>query len=113
MWDFKGELIHAAANFPVSWHDSILAAGSGLYSPRLVRKTPLVFALLADSAFPSTSEVLAGKILRSKKDNEHNGGKDILRSSYLAAVDILLKRAMPRARQSAEPGLRTIKGLFQ
>jgi len=30
VWNFYGELIHAAINYPGSWHDSKLAGASGL-----------------------------------------------------------------------------------
>lgn len=46
-----GEIIHAAINFPRSWHDSKLANVSGLIYPNLSDEyTPSGYAILGDSA---------------------------------------------------------------
>ena len=58
-FNFKGEIIHAALNYPGSWHDSKLAYVSGLYRPKLTdEKTPPRYALLVDSAFPRYAKSL-------------------------------------------------------
>ena len=61
--DFKGDCIHAGLNYPGSWHDSRLAASSGLYSPMLTDYTQAGFAILSDSDFPRTAAELEGKIV--------------------------------------------------
>eukprot|EP00171_Calliarthron_tuberculosum_P023637 IDg23637t1 len=105
VWNFHGEIVYAALNFPGSWHDSKLAVESGLYVPHLTEHTPPGYAILGDSAFPRSSAALQGKLVRARKVNEHNGA-DVPHSAYLAAVDALLERSMPSERQSAEWGVR-------
>ena len=113
VWNFHGELIHAAINFPGSWHDSRLAAVSGLHRPKLSEMTPSGFAILADSAFPRGGGDLAGKIIRARKANEHGDRSGVPRSSWMAAVEVMLERAMSSERQSAEWGVRALKGPFK
>ena len=88
-------LIFAAVNYLRSWHDSRVAAGSGLYYPNLVTATPSRLCILADSAFPRTGAALQSKIVRARKASEHGAAGDTPRSEWLAAVDLLLDRAMP------------------
>lgn len=57
-------------NVPGPWHDTKLAAASGLHSPRLTCDTPTGLALIGDSAFPRVPSELRGKIIRSRKANE-------------------------------------------
>lgn len=110
VWNFKGEIIHAGVNFPGSWHDSKLAYASGLIYPKLSdRMTPPGFAILGDSAFAVERKVSDGKIVRSRKSNER---AFIPESLELAAIDTILQRVMPSERQSAEWGVRAIKGTF-
>jgi len=114
VWNFFGEVIHAGINFPGSWHDSKVAAHSGLYHPKLDdAMTPPGFAILADSAFPRSTAVLNGKIVRARKANELSGPGAVPHSCYIAATEMLLDRAMPSERQSAEWGVRAIKGPFK
>ena len=113
VWNFYGELIFAAVNFPGSWHDSRVAAESGLYAPTLTEDTPTGFCVLADSAFPRTSAILEGKIVRGRKANELGESSGVPKNIWLAAVETLLDRAMPSERQSAEWGVRAIKGPFK
>ena len=111
MWNFFGEIIHAAANYPRSWHDTKLASVSGLYFPKLSDEmTPPGMAILGDSAFVNTTKAMNSKIVRGRKTNEVH---DVPISAALAAVDILVQRAMPSERQSAEWGVRAIKAPFQ
>ena len=110
VWKFFGEIIHAAINFPGSWHDNKLAGASGLYFTKLSDEmTPPGYAVLGDSAFVSDTRRTNGKIVRARKTNETS---DIPYSATLAAVDVLLQRAMPSERQSAEWGVRAFKGPF-
>ena len=110
VWDFNGELIHAAVNFPGSWHDNKLAGVSGLYYPELSDEmTPPGFAILGDSAFVNDTRVNKGKVIRARKSNEI---WDIPQSAVLAAVDTILQKVMPSERQSAEWGVRAVKGPF-
>jgi len=114
VWNFFGEVIHAGINFPGSWHDSKVAAASGLYYPKLAdHLTPPGFAVLADSAFPKTTSVLNGKIVRARKVNEMGTAGGVGQNAYIAATEMLLDRAMPSERQSAEWGVRAIKGPFK
>lgn len=108
VYNFKGEIIHAAVNYPGTCHDSKLASLSGLVYPRLDDvMTPPGFALLGDSAFVTWN--INGKIVRSRKHTEKG---DIPQSTALAAVDCLLQRVMPSERQSAEWGIRALKAPF-
>ena len=110
VFNFFGELIHAAINFPGSWHDNRLASASGLYWPMLSDDmTPPGYAILGDSAFIKDTRVTNGKIIRSRKANET---QDIPESAELCAVDMILQRIMPGERQSAEWGIRALKGPF-
>lgn len=110
VFNFKGELIHAAVNFPGSWHDSKVVLSSGLLLDRLSDdKTPRGYAILGDSAFIARARVTHGKILRGRKASETH---DVPESALLAAVDAVLQRAMPSERQSAEWGVRAVKAPF-
>ena len=110
VFNFFGELIHAAVNFPGSWHDNRLASASGLYWPMLFDEmTPPGYAILGDSAFVNDTRITNGKIIRSRKANE---AQDIPESAELCAVDLLLQRIMPSETQSAEWGIRALKGPF-
>ena len=107
VWNFYGELIHTAVNFPGSWHDTKLADASGLFYPKLSDEmTPPGFAILGDSAFVNNTSDTNCK-------EETNETWDIPESAALAAVDIILQRVMPSERQSAEWGVRSLKALFQ
>ena len=111
VWNFYGEIIHAGVNFPGSWHDTKLAGASGLYYPKLsYEMTPPGYAILGDSAFVNNTTATNGKVLRGRKSNET---REIPESAALAAVDALLQRIMPSERQSAEWGVRALKGPFQ
>ena len=109
-WNFKGELIYAAINYPGSWHDSRLAAASGIYTLLLEHYAPSGYAVLADNAFPRGGDFLEGKILRARKSNEMVSNSNVLSSTCLAAVNTLLERALPSERQSAGWGVRALKG---
>jgi len=73
VWDFRGEIIHAALNFPGSWHDTKLAGVSGLYYPKLSDElTPPGFAIHGDSALVKNTTITNGKVLRGRKTNENS-----------------------------------------
>ena len=111
VWNLYGELIHAAVNFPGSWHDTKIAGAYGLYYPKLSDgMTPPGYAILGDSAFVNNTSVTNGKVLRGRKTNKT---WDIPESAALAAVDIILQTVMPSERQSAEWGVRALKAPFQ
>ena len=74
--------------------------------------TPSGYAVLADSAFTRGGGFLEGEILRARKSNEMGSNSNVPRSTWLAAVDTLLESALPSERQSAEWGLRALKGPF-
>lgn len=108
VFNFMGELIHAAINYPASWHDDKLAYASGVLYPKLEDEmTPPGFSIFGDSAF--VTRTMEGKLVRSRKTNETS---DIPKDAVLAAVDIIMQRVMPSERQSAEWGIRSLKGPF-
>ncbi|KAI0565152.1 DDE superfamily endonuclease [Gracilaria domingensis] len=110
VYNFFGEVIHAAVNFAGSWHDMHLAWSSNLYSTLLSDEiTPVEFALLADTAFVDDIEITKGKILRPRKTDEK---APELKSATLYAVDLVLQRIIPSERQAAEWGVRCLKGPF-
>eukprot|EP00172_Hildenbrandia_rubra_P003983 Plantae.Rhodophyta-Hildenbrandia_rubra.ctg7260.p1 GENE.Plantae.Rhodophyta-Hildenbrandia_rubra.ctg7260~~Plantae.Rhodophyta-Hildenbrandia_rubra.ctg7260.p1 ORF type:complete len:412 (+),score=29.57 Plantae.Rhodophyta-Hildenbrandia_rubra.ctg7260:277-1512(+) len=109
--NFFGEIARAAVNYPGSWHDTRLAGASGLYANLLSdEKTPPGFAILWDSAFANDVRVTKGKVARGRKTNETS---DIPEPVALAAVGLVLQKAMPSERQSAEWGIRALKGPFK
>lgn len=108
VWNFYGEIIFCALNFPGSRYDSRLVMDSGFYRPLITDRTPLGFAILADGAFPKSAADLEDKIVRARKANESSP----FSCTYLKAVDILLERAMPSERQAADWGVRSLKGPF-
>lgn len=71
--------------------------------------TPSGFAILGDNAFVSDLRVVQGKIVRGRKSTET---REISECAELAAVDLILQRIMPSERQSAESGMRALKGPF-
>jgi len=71
VFNFFGELIHAAVNYPGSWYDTKLATASGLYFPKLSDSvTPPGMAILGDSVFVNRTRAANGKIIRVRKANE-------------------------------------------
>lgn len=111
LWNFKGELIHAAMNFSGSWHDSILATVSGLYHGPYHyclsdESTPAQMAFLAHSAFVTSTKTTNGKIVHTRKTNET---KSIPASAYLAGLELVLQRVYPSERQSGQWGVRALK----
>ncbi len=110
VWNFYGEIIHAAVKFARGWHDIRPASASGLCLPKLSdQNTPPGFAVLGDSAFINTTSTTGGKVVRGRKSNETN---DVPESPESFAIDIILQRVMPSERQSAEWGVRARKGPF-
>lgn len=110
VFNFFGEVIHAGVNYPGSWHDSKLATVSGLMHPKLGNEmTPPGYAILGDSAFSSLMSVSGGKVVRARKSGET---REIPISASLAAIDLVLQRVLPSERQSAEWGIRCLKGPF-
>jgi len=68
VWNFYGELIHAAINYHGSWHDSKRAGVSWLEYPKLSDEmTPPGFAILGDSAFVNNTSTTKGNVLRARK----------------------------------------------
>lgn len=107
---FFGE--HAAVNYSGSWHDTKLATATfGLYFPTLSEDMTLPgMAILGDSNFVNNIGVMHGKIIRGRKENEHF---DIPNIASIAELDLALQSIMPSEGQSAEWGVRAIKGPFQ
>lgn len=110
VYSFDGCLIHAALNFPGSWHDSRLANQSGLMNDLLSdEKTPVGMAILCDSAFMAATAKTGGKIIRARKVTERS---EIPCSELMSAIDDILQSVMPSERQSAEWGVRALKAPF-
>ena len=94
-------------------HDSRICAISGLYFPlRSNKYTQPGFAILGDSAFPRVGANLDGKIVQRRKTNELANSRSAISSTYLAAVEKIMGRAMPSERNSAEWGINFIKQPF-
>ena len=108
VFNFSGEMIHAAVNYPGSWHDSKIAIVSGFYR-KLRTRTPAGMAILADTAFISDTRKTLGRLVRSRKVNER---RDIPLSTALNAIDILQQREMPSERKGAEWGVHGAKQPF-
>lgn len=110
VYNFKGDLIHAALNFPGSWHDSRVAHFSGLIYPKLYddELTPKGMAVLCDSSFTAGKDI-DGKLIRARKSNEVDDG---CKSVELCAIDLILQKVMPSERQSAECGICAVKAPF-
>ena len=110
VFNFKGELINVALNYPGSFHDTKLAVQSGLYTLKLSdRYTPQGCAVLADSAFINSNRMLQTKIIRPRKSNEF---WEIPHSKALAWLDLLLQRLIPGVRKAAEWGVRALIAPF-
>lgn len=110
MFNFYGEVIHAAINYPESWHDTKLASVSELYFPKLLdAMTPPGTRKLGDSAFVNNTTCTNRKIVRAKRTSETQG---IPHSKELAAIDVIMQPILPSERQSAECGIRAIKAPF-
>lgn len=108
-YSFKGELIHAAVNYPGTCHDSRLASLSRLVFSRLDDAiTSPRFALLVDFALITRN--IKEKIRQSRINTETF---NISQSKALAAVGFLMQRVMPSNQQSAEWGVRAIKHLLR
>lgn len=111
VWAFTGEIIHAAVNYPGSWHDNRIAALLGLYWPLLSdQKTPSGYAILGDSAFVNNMTATNGKVVRARKLNELSR---MPMSAACQAIDQLLHHLYPKERQSAEWGVRGLSGPFR
>lgn len=108
--NFYGEIIHAAINYPGSWHDTQLAGISVIYNQKLFDATPPAgMAILRDSAFVNNNRFTNSKTVRARKTNETS---DIPGFEELAAIDLIIQRVMLSKRQSAEWGIRVLKGQF-
>ena len=65
VFNFYGELIHAAMNYPGSWHDTGLAMVSVFFFPKSSDEmTPPGMAILDDSAFVKGTRETNGKVVR-------------------------------------------------
>lgn len=72
-------------------------------------KTPPGMAILADSAFVTSTKATNGKLMKARKTNET---QDLPKSVPLSAIDVVLQRIYPRERQSAEWAVRAITSIF-
>lgn len=112
VWNFLGELIHTAINFPRSWHDSRVAASSGLYYPRFAVEMSPGYGILADSAFPLAAKHIKAKLSARGKQTSGESGKGIPKSVFLSAVERIVDQAMPNENQAAEWDVNAIKRPF-
>ena len=76
---------------------------SGFISPILTHNTTPSFSVLCDSAFPRNDPSLVGKLVRARKVNEMGKSSDTPNCTYLAAVDVLLERAIPSGNGEFDP----------
>lgn len=109
VFSLKGELIHAALNYPSCRLDSIFTHYPGLIYCTLHddQTTPRKYAILSDSAFTARA-AMDNKILQTCKTNEDG---DVLKVEMLA-VDLIKQKVFPSERQSAECGIRAFKARF-
>lgn len=68
----------------------------------MIEHIPFGYEKLYDSAFPHFDSQLRGKTVRTRKHNEKGANGDIPQSSYSAAIDLLLEKALPSEPQSAK-----------
>lgn len=99
-----GEIIGCRINCPGSWHDSRVA--EGIYQ-KLEHDTPEGYCIVADSAFPTGNDRIAGKILSPLKSGEKLPIDSARRKSILQ-----LSRSILSYRQTAEWGMRDLQGSF-
>lgn len=93
VFNFYGEFIHAAINYPGSCHFSNISRLSGLMTKTLSDAvTPRGYAIIGDSAFVIRLYATGRKMVRSRKRNESH---EIPTVDALAAVDIVLQRVLP------------------
>lgn len=100
----RGTICFAALNRPGSWHDSYVARK--LFDV-LRDKTPSLFNILADSAFPSNKEI-QGKIIAVAKEAILN--KIANQAQYKEARET--NRRVSSQRQAAEWGMRAVQGSY-
>jgi hypothetical protein len=100
-----GTIVWARYNFPGSWHDSRLARP--LYDRLLDPvRTPVEYALVADTAFPRKDPRLRGKIITPLKVGDvYNANESI------AAQDAYNSEVL-RARQGVEWGMHSLQSAF-
>ena len=91
-------------NCPGSWHDSRVA--EGIYD-KLEHDTPDGYSIVADAAFPTGHNRIAGKILVPLKANEELPQNRTQREHKLQ-----LSRSILSYRQTAEWGMRELQGSF-
>ncbi len=102
VWNFHGEIIHVALKLSGRWHDSKVAASSGLYYPKIDNAmTQPGYAIISDSAFSSNMSSISGKIIRARKHNKLNSDSTTC-SEHEAVVSLVLDRILTSKRQSAE-----------
>jgi hypothetical protein len=99
-----GEIIACRTNCPGSWHDSRVA--EGIYE-KLEHGTPDGYCLVADSAFPTGHNRIAGKILVPLK-----AGTKLPRDPAKRKHVFQLSRSIISYRQTAEWGMRELQGSF-
>lgn len=99
-----GEILCCRTNCPGSWHDSRVA--EGIYE-KLEHETPDGYSLVADTAFPTGHDRIAGKIQVPLKVHE-----DLPDDSYQRKYMVQLSRSILSYRQTAEWGMRDLQGSF-
>jgi hypothetical protein len=99
-----GVIISAVLNTPGSWHDSRVARP---IFQQLKGSVPDGFFLIADTAFPKGDTSIAGKIQAPLK-----GGDHVPREQTAQQYTLAYNRQLVSYRQTAEWGMRTIRGAF-
>jgi hypothetical protein len=99
-----GTIVWTCYNMPGSWHDSRLARP--LYACLLDPvRTPVQYALVADTAFPRSKE-LRGKIITPLKVGEAYAANESILSQ------IAYQEEVTRARQGVEWGMHSLQSAF-
>lgn len=108
-FNIKGELIHAALNFPECWHDSKVAHALGLIYPLLQDDfiTASGFEVICDSAFKA-GHAVDHKIVWGRKSNESCD----FQSVEMSAVHLIMQMVLSSKRQSAEWWVHAFKAPF-
>lgn len=111
VFNFFEEVIHAGVNLPLIWQDIKLLALSGLLYPKLDDIiTPLRYAILGDNAFVFTIPSSGVRVVRASKRNQMSY---IPSSAVLASIYMDIHLFILIERQSAEWGIRKLRGPFE
>lgn len=108
-FNFNGERIHAALNFPGRWYDSCIIRNAGLIDSflKILWSTARGSDILCSLAFEVECDV-DDKIVRSRKMNEQS---DVY-NGEIDKTDFIVQRELHSKRQSAKWEIRVFRSLF-